>query len=58
MLITCSVLLPLIPPVAQQAALASSLRWTLMVAGVLTFVAGSDMASRVGGSLDKALPWR
>lgn len=57
-LIACGIGLPLIPSVAAQGALASSLRWTLVVAGVLTFVAGSDTASRVSGPLDKALPWK
>ncbi|MEV6056912.1 hypothetical protein [Streptomyces sp. NPDC052107] len=57
-LIASGVLLPLIPAVAQQPALASSLRWTLVVAGALTFVAGSDVATRVASPLDKALPWR
>ncbi|WP_316744950.1 hypothetical protein [Streptomyces sp. MK7] len=57
-LIASGALLPLIPSVAQQPTLASSLRWTLVVAGALTFVAGSDVASRVAGPLDKALPWR
>ncbi|OKJ74346.1 hypothetical protein AMK32_35710 [Streptomyces sp. CB01883] len=57
-LIASGALLPLIPAVAQQPALASSLRWTLVVAGALTFVAGSDVATRVAGPFDKALPWR
>lgn len=50
--------LPLIPAVADQPEAASSLRWTLVVAGVLTLVAGQDIAGRVGVSLDRALPWR
>lgn len=57
-LILSGVFLPFVPAVAQQEAVASSLRWTLVVAGVLTLVAGSDVASRVTGPLDKALPWK
>jgi hypothetical protein len=51
-------LLPLIPPIAHQPSIASSLRWSLIVAGVLTFVAGQDTVSRIGTPLDKALPWK
>lgn len=56
-LIAAGVLLPLIPPLAEQPAVAGSLRWSLIVAGVIAFAAGQDVAGRVGGVLDKALPW-
>ncbi|MBK3570014.1 hypothetical protein [Streptomyces sp. MBT62] len=54
-LMLCGALLPLIPALTHQPTV-SSLRWTLIVAGALTWVAGNDMADRVGGSLEKALP--
>ncbi|MBY8877392.1 hypothetical protein [Actinacidiphila acidipaludis] len=56
--VTAGALLPLIPSIATQSGVASSLRWSLIVAGVLTFVAGQDTATRIGTPLDKALPWR
>ncbi|MGR6968025.1 hypothetical protein ACU639_36815 [Streptomyces cynarae] len=56
-LLASGVALPLIPAVANQPEAASSLRWTLVVAGVLTLAAGKDIAGRVGVSLDRALPW-
>jgi hypothetical protein len=56
--IACGALLPFIPPIAHQPSIASSLRWSLIVAGVLTFVAGQDTVSRIGTPLDKALPWK
>lgn len=56
-LLASGIALPLIPAVADQPEAAGSLRWTLVVAGVLTLVAGQDIAGRVGVSLDRALPW-
>ncbi|MFF3565385.1 hypothetical protein ACFYXS_35610 [Streptomyces sp. NPDC002574] len=57
-LITAGALLPLIPSIDAQPGIASSLRWSLIVTGALTFVAGKDTASRIGSPLDKALPWQ
>ncbi|WP_123970166.1 hypothetical protein [Streptomyces sp. TLI_185] len=57
-MIASGVGLPFIPLLADQPAAAGSLRWSLIVAGVLSIVAGRDTAGQVGGILDKALPWR
>ena len=56
-LIASGLLLPLIPQLAHRA-VADSLRWTLIVAGVLTLAAGRNIAGQVGSSLEKSLPWR
>ncbi|MFC1420895.1 hypothetical protein [Streptacidiphilus cavernicola] len=57
-LIGTGLLLPLIPAIAAQPPIAGSLRWTLVVAGVLALVAGQDVAGQVNASLQRALPWR
>ena len=57
-LVISGTLLPLIPAIASQPPIAASLRWTLVVAGVLALVASQDVAGQVGASLDKAMPWK
>ncbi|MFH9864091.1 hypothetical protein [Streptomyces sp. NPDC017202] len=57
-MIASGVALPFIPPLADQPGAAGSVRWSLIVAGVLTLVAGRDTAGHVGGTLDKALSWK
>ncbi|SED57678.1 hypothetical protein [Streptomyces sp. Ag109_O5-10] len=56
--ILAGVALPFIPSIAEQPVLADSLRLTLIVTGVLTFVAGQDTASRIVSPLDRVLPWK
>ncbi|MFF2079652.1 hypothetical protein ACFVXG_33455 [Kitasatospora sp. NPDC058162] len=57
-LLVAAAALPTIPPLANQEAMAASLRWTLLVGGVLALVAGQDVTARVGAALDKAMPWK
>ncbi|MER5951380.1 hypothetical protein ABT127_35640 [Streptomyces sp. NPDC001904] len=58
-LICAGLLLPMIPAVASQGAAAGSLRWSLIVAGVLSVVAAQkDVAARINDTLGKAMSWK
>lgn len=59
MLISAGLLLPLIPAVASQGVAVGSLRWSLIIAGVLSVVAAQkDVAARVNDTLGKAMTWK
>ncbi|MER5940768.1 hypothetical protein ABT121_25970 [Streptomyces sp. NPDC001928] len=55
-LICAGLLLPLVPIVAQHAAAAQSLRWTLLVAGLVILISASpEVNSRVNDAFGKAI---
>ncbi|MFF4509449.1 hypothetical protein [Streptomyces sp. NPDC001401] len=58
-LIGAGMILPMIPAVASQEAASESLRWSLIVAGVLSLVAAQkDVAARINDTLGKAISWK
>ncbi|MEU2058963.1 hypothetical protein [Streptomyces sp. NPDC013455] len=58
LLISAGILLPLIPAISSNAA-AQSLRWSLVVAGVLSLVAAQkDVATRINDTFGKAITWK
>ena len=58
-LISAGLLLPMIPAVASQGAAVGSLRWSLIIAGVLSIVAAQkDVAARINDTLGKAMTWK
>ncbi|MET7924186.1 hypothetical protein ABZT43_09410 [Streptomyces sp. NPDC005349] len=58
-LISAGIVLPMVPSVAAQGAAASSLRWSLIVAGVLSIVAAQkDVAARINDTFGKAMTWK
>ncbi|WP_369247191.1 hypothetical protein [Streptomyces sp. R41] len=59
MLISAGLLLPMIPAVASQGAAVESLRWSLIIAGVLSLAAAQkDVAARVNDTLGKTMSWK
>ncbi|MFH9893428.1 hypothetical protein ACH4OQ_24510 [Streptomyces luteogriseus] len=58
-LIGAGLLLPLIPAVAANGAAVESLRWSLIVAGVLALIAAQkDVAARINETFGKAMSWK